>query len=81
MISCRTTSSNARPILESILRLEVEFSLLTWYARVPTFSNVADGPSRGDAKFLTDVGGVHDVIRVAELFGDVALLDLGHVRG
>ena len=77
LISCRTSSQNARPILESILRLEAQSSLLTWYARVPTFSNIADSPSRGEFSGLVDQGASRDELDVAKMFGDVALSNWG----
>ena len=39
-------TSKGAIILEHILNLEDQLGLKTWYARVPTHSNVADGPSR-----------------------------------
>ena len=36
-----------------LLRLEDEVGLNAWYARVPSASNIADGPSRNDLSALT----------------------------
>ena len=42
-----------RLIVESCLRCETDHSLRLWIARVPSISNPADGPSRGEVpKFL-----------------------------
>ena len=38
-------TSNGAVILEHILNPEDQLGLKTWYARVPTHSNVADDPS------------------------------------
>ena len=77
LIACRTSSENARPILEPILRLEAQSFLLSWYARVPTFSNIADAPSCGEFATLMNLGAVRDELDVARMFGDVALSKWG----
>ena len=43
--SARTSPGNM--LIRKILMLEDELSLVAWYARVPSHSNIADGPSRG----------------------------------
>lgn len=59
-ISGTARSSPGKELISSILHLEDELSLVAWYARVPSASNIADGPSRGvlegvPAKFLPDL--------------------------
>jgi len=56
-ISGSARTSPGKELISSILHLEDELSLVAWYARVPSASNIADGPSRGSldevpAKFL-----------------------------
>lgn len=41
-------SQGSRDILEWVADLELESPTISWYSRVPTASNVADGPSRLD---------------------------------
>ena len=42
------------PILCAILQLEFELKWNAWFSRVPTESNIADEPSRGQIKALLD---------------------------
>ena len=42
LISCNTSSSNARPILDPYLKVEFQISFNAWMSRVPTDSNIAD---------------------------------------
>ena len=46
-ISGSARTSPGKELIASILHLEDELSLVAWYARVPSISNIADGPSRG----------------------------------
>ena len=46
LISCNTSSSNARPILDLYLRVEFQAAFNAWMSRVPTDSNIADAPSK-----------------------------------
>ena len=59
-ISGTARTSPGKELISQILMLEDELSLIAWYARVPSSSNVADGPSRGSvgdvpAKFLSPI--------------------------
>ena len=59
-ISGTARTSPGKELISQILKLEDELSLIAWYARVPSFSNIADGPSRGSvdevpAKFLSPI--------------------------
>ena len=42
----------ARALIDFLLKLEMAVCAAPWYARAPTPSNVADGPSRGETDFL-----------------------------
>ena len=46
----------ASSLVEFMLKLEMSLNLTPWYARVPTTSNVADEPSRGDVEALDTEG-------------------------
>ena len=52
LISCNTSSGNARPILDLHLKVEYEASFNAWMSRVPTDSKIADDhdPSRGECE-------------------------------
>ena len=43
---------HCKHLVEVLLNLEDSHSVLTWIARVPSPSNVSDGPSRGFASEL-----------------------------
>jgi len=47
----RGSSSNRHSgeIIEEIVALDIKTHVLSWYARVPSQSNLADAPSRGKA--------------------------------
>ena len=44
-------------IVTAHVELENSLQLRSWYARVPSFSNIADGPSRMDCALVTRLGG------------------------
>ena len=46
----------ARSLIDFLLKLEMAVCAAPWYARVPTPSNVADGPSRGESDLLIQRG-------------------------
>ena len=52
LISGCGRSNIAKHLVEVLLNLEDSHSVLTWIARVPSPSNVSDGPSRGSASEL-----------------------------
>ena len=52
LISGRGRSNIAKHLVEVLLNLEDSHSVLTWIARVPSPSNVSDGPSRGSTSEL-----------------------------
>lgn len=61
-IACRSSSKVASCILEKILHDESESSIISWFARVPSKSNIADDPSRGLCEALVTKGCTLDVI-------------------
>ena len=71
----------ASSLVEFMLKLEMSLNLTPWYARVPTSSNVADEPSRGDVKVL-DAKGIRAVQSDSELNDIfVVLSELADKRG
>ncbi|CAE7710295.1 SLC24A2 [Symbiodinium sp. CCMP2592] len=46
----------ARVIIDGILSKETSLQIHAWYARVPTHSNIADSPSRGEYEGLLNIG-------------------------
>ncbi|CAE7270738.1 unnamed protein product [Symbiodinium sp. CCMP2592] len=46
----------ARVIIDGILSKETSLQIHSWYARVPTHSNIADSPSRGEYEGLLNIG-------------------------
>ena len=49
-------SDHARVIIDGILFQETSLQVRSWYSRVPTHSNLADAPSRGDCASLLQQG-------------------------
>ena len=70
-ISCNTSSSNARPILGLYLKVVFEASFNAWMSRVPTDSNIADAPSRGDCQSLLAFGASKTEVNVDLAWNDV----------
>ena len=74
LISCNTSSGNARPILDLYLKVEFESSFNAWMSRVPTDSNVADAadaPFRGDYQSLLSVGASRADVNVDLVWNDL----------
>ena len=71
LISCSMSSSNARPIPDLCLKVEFESSFNAWMSRVPTDSNIADAPSRGDCELLHSLGASKTEINVEMVWNDV----------
>jgi len=56
LISCSSTNATAKKLLVATMALECKIQLTPWYARVPTDSNMADGPSRYRCQKVIDLG-------------------------
>lgn len=56
LIACKSSSKVASCLLEKILQDESESSIISWFARVPSKSNIADDPSRGSNEILDRQG-------------------------
>eukprot|EP00438_Fugacium_kawagutii_P028836 Skav229820 [mRNA] locus=scaffold2672:22606:23685:+ [translate_table: standard] len=66
-ISGKARNTVGMVLIESLLTLELESKIFPWYARVPSPSNVADGPSRGQIEELLRLGASQiDVTRQIE---------------
>ena len=78
LISCNTSSSNARPILDMYLKVEFQSPFNAWMSRVPTDSNIADAPSRGDCESLHKLGASETKVDVSMVWNDVQKF---HVTG
>ena len=66
----RRKTSHAAKLVKAYVNLEFEHQVKTWFARVPSHSNVGDGPSREDISLVTKLGAVRtnlDWERIAEL--------------
>ena len=61
---------HAARFIKAYVNLECEHQVKTWFARVPSHSNVGDGPSRDDISLVNELGAVRtnlDWERIAEL--------------
>ena len=52
-IAGKTRTQPGLSLVMDLLQLEDEVGLNAWYARVPSASNIADGPSRDDLSALS----------------------------
>ena len=83
-ISCHTDSLNTQKILEACITIEANSGRNIWIPRVPTESNIADGPSRLHTANLLQCGCVEDKIECEQIWKDVVLSArhcLGQKRG
>ena len=64
MISCSTSNGVAKGLLIATLALEGLKQISPWYARVPTDSNLSDGPSRMRNEKVLKLGAVRDSLDV-----------------
>ena len=55
---CFAESLPADAWIQSFLKLEADLQLNLWFGRVPTSSNIADGPSRLTFQDVASLGGV-----------------------
>ena len=62
LIKASSPAPSIRRVLKRIVTFHARCPSFIWYGRVPSASNVADGPSRGDVTILQEVGAIEDVI-------------------
>ena len=63
-------TSNSAKLIKAYVNCEADTQVKTWFARVPSFSNVGDGPSRSDVDLVQKLGAVQtnvDWERIAEI--------------
>ena len=70
----------ANVLVEFLLKLEMSANVTPWYTRVPTPSNIADEPSRGDTQSLVE-SGAEWINPSAELYDIVTILLESTVKG
>ena len=58
LIAGRGSTQINEKIISSFVDLEVSLQLKVWFSRVPTSSNIADGPSRLDCREVVGLGSV-----------------------
>ncbi|CAE7304733.1 unnamed protein product [Symbiodinium sp. CCMP2592] len=61
--SCKSGTLPGSTILEACVTLEEASRCRLWFGRVPTSSNIADNPSRGDCSQLVAMGASRSVLR------------------
>ena len=66
LISCSSKNASAKKLLVATMALECEYQLTPWYARIPTDSNLADGPSRYRCQKLQSMGASECIIDTEE---------------
>ena len=62
LLRCRSGSQSVLLVLRRIVLLQAEWACYMWYSRVPSPSNIVDGPSRGEIGDLTESGAARDLI-------------------
>ena len=62
LIGCKSNGKVASHFLERILQGESDASIISWVARVPSKSNIADDPSRGHTDVLDKLKCITDVV-------------------
>lgn len=67
LISCTTADPVGSVMLAKVLELEGSLAVSAWLARVPSKSNIADSPSRGDIDVLIATNAKHEQVEPLEL--------------
>ena len=75
LISCDSSNVIASTILKKILKLEDAVKVLAWYTRVPSPSNIADDPSRGECEFLKSLKCLESKVDVDGMLQGIGLID------
>ena len=74
LISCSSRNATAKKLLVATMALECKLQLTPWYARVPTDSNMADGPSRYRCQKVIDLGAKEYPIDVLDSWSQLMAL-------
>ena len=75
LISCNTADPVGSVLLTSVLELEGALAISSWFTRVPSKSNIADSPSRGEIADLVALKAKHEQVeplKILSTLGPVA---------
>ena len=67
LISCNTSDPVGSVLLTKVLEKEGAFAISSWFTRVPSKSNVADNPSRGDIDQLIASQAMHEQVEPVKI--------------
>ena len=67
LISCNTADPVGSVLLTNVLELEGALAISSWFTRVPSKSNIADNPSRGEINHLLAVKTKHEQVEPIEI--------------
>ena len=71
LISCNTADPVGSVLLTNVLELEGALAISSWFTRVPSKSNIADIPSRGEINDLLAVKAKHEQVEPIEILRKV----------
>ena len=71
LISCNTADPAGSVLLTNVLELEGALAISSWFTRVPSKSNIADNPSRGEINDLLAVKTKHEQVEPIEILRKV----------
>ena len=66
-ISCNTADAVGSVLLTTVLELDEALAISWWFTRVPSKSNIADNPSRGEINDLLAVKSKHEQVEPIEI--------------
>ena len=75
LISCNMADPVGSVLLTSVLELEGALAISSWFTRVPSKSNIADSPSRGEITDLIAIKAKHEQVeplKILNTLGPVA---------
>ena len=75
LISCNTADPVGSVLLTSVFELEGALAISSWFTRVPSKSNIADNPSRGEIADLIALKAKHEQVeplKILRALGPVA---------
>ena len=67
LISCNTADPVGSVLLTNVLELEGALAISSWFTRVPSKSNIAENPSRGEINDLLAVKAKHAQVEPIEI--------------
>ena len=69
LVKMRGATDIGDRIMQDAAPLEASLPFRAWFGRVPTSSNVADGPSRFDCRFVESLGSVQESFSWEDIAG------------